>query len=63
MDQELIPPVLGENVGNFLYNVGVRRCFVNTTQNPDVTTKKTDNLNSLKIKYICMGNKKIMTKS
>lgn len=27
------------------------------TQNPDATTKK-DNLNYLKIKYICIGNKK-----
>lgn len=35
MDQEWNPPVLGENMGDFLYDVGGRRCFLNTTQNPD----------------------------
>ena len=49
--------MLEENVGDFLYNASLRRCFLNTAQNPDATKEKTDNLD-WKVKYICMWNKK-----
>lgn len=50
-------------MGDFLYNIGVRTCFLNMTQNPNAMKEKSGNLNHIKIKYICMGNKKkIMTR-
>ena len=55
MDQEWLLQMLEENVGGFLYNASLRRCFLNTAQNPDATKEKTDNLD-WKIKYICMWN-------
>lgn len=52
MDQEWNPPALGENMNDFLYNIGVRAYDSKSRCN----NKKKHNLNYLKIKYICIGN-------
>lgn len=63
VDQEWNPPVLGENVGVFLYNISIRICFLNITQNPDATKEKTDNWNDTKKYTYAWEITKIMTKS